>query len=72
MEGVDPPVDPTLCPLCGESNACGAAAGEATCWCFDAVVPTEVLERLPDAARGKACVCRRCATGAPQKFAIVR
>jgi hypothetical protein len=54
-------VDPTLCPICGQPNGCGAARGEATCWCETAVIPAEVLERIPVEARGRACVCRECA-----------
>jgi len=53
-------VDPTRCPLCGESNNCGAARGEKTCWCFDLKIPVYVLENVPENARGKACVCQRC------------
>ena len=54
-------VDPRRCPLCGNSNACGVAAGEKHCWCFRQPVPQEVLLRLPAEARGVACVCRTCA-----------
>jgi Cysteine-rich CWC len=53
-------VDPTSCPLCGKSNACGIAAGEKTCWCFEAVASQERLERIPAHTRGKACICRAC------------
>lgn len=55
--------DPRRCPLCGEGNACGMAAGAGTCWCFSATIPPEVLERVPAEARGEACVCRTCASG---------
>jgi hypothetical protein len=58
---MDAPVDPARCPLCGEGNACGAAAGEPTCWCYGAAIPAEVLGRIPPPAAGVACVCRRCA-----------
>jgi hypothetical protein len=57
--------DPARCPLCGEVNSCGMAAGDTECWCFTAKVPDEVLARLPDGARGVVCVCRKCAEGAP-------
>jgi hypothetical protein len=57
------PVDPKRCPLCGDDNDCGAARGAATCWCFESKVPAEVLERVPAAAKGVACVCERCASG---------
>jgi hypothetical protein len=31
------------------------------CWCLDAVFPPKLLESLPEAAKGKACVCPVCA-----------
>ena len=31
------------------------------CWCVDAVFTPELLESLPEAAKGKACVCAECA-----------
>jgi len=55
-------VDPRRCPLCGDRNACGVAAGEKQCWCFCQPVPQGVLQRLPVQARGVACVCHACAT----------
>src|SRR6185295_7497090 len=56
--------DPKRCPLCGEGNACGMAAGQqGDCWCKSVKIPAEVLERVPAAARDRACVCERCATG---------
>jgi hypothetical protein len=57
---------PDLCPLCGESNACGMAAGQGTCWCFTASVPAEVIERIPAEQRDRACVCRACASKVAQ------
>lgn len=51
------------CPLCGEPNDCGMAAGNSACWCFGVTIPGEVLERIPDAAKDKVCICRRCAEG---------
>jgi hypothetical protein len=54
-------VDPTRCPLCGEGNACGAAAGEPACWCYGVKISAGALNRVPKEAVGVACVCRRCA-----------
>jgi hypothetical protein len=54
-------LDPSRCPLCGEANACGLAAGKAACWCMSAKIPPEVLERVPAGARDEVCVCERCA-----------
>lgn len=56
--------DPSRCPLCGVANECGMAAGSNECWCFGATVSKDALGRLPDAARGKTCVCARCASEA--------
>ena len=52
--------DPRRCPLCGNFNDCGVAAGQESCWCFTEAVPAEILKRIPAEARGIACVCRRC------------
>jgi hypothetical protein len=49
------------CPLCGEPNDCGLAAGKTDCWCFAVKISPEALVRLPEEARGKVCVCRKCA-----------
>ena len=51
----------SVCPICGGPNGCGAARGESSCWCESAIVPAEVLERVPVEARGRACVCPECA-----------
>jgi hypothetical protein len=56
--------DPSRCPLCGTANQCGMAAGSSECWCFGATVSKDALERLPAEARGKACLCARCAAAA--------
>lgn len=54
-------VDPSRCPLCGASNQCGATLGLATCWCMEATIPAALIEQVPSAAQGVACVCRACA-----------
>jgi hypothetical protein len=55
--------DPSRCPLCGGPNACAMEAGSeaAACWCMQVDIPVEVLERIPEAAQGRACVCTACA-----------
>jgi hypothetical protein len=58
-------IDPARCPLCGRDNACAMVAGRATCWCFARRIPAEVLARVPEEARGVACLCARCAAGEP-------
>ncbi|MGB3665482.1 MAG: cysteine-rich CWC family protein [Bermanella sp.] len=58
-------VDPLLCPLCQQKNHCGnLAAGdtEKTCWCksLDIQFPAELLEKVPEDKKGKACICQLC------------
>jgi hypothetical protein len=50
------------CPLCGENNGCAVQAGNdpAGCWCMSARIPKALLEQVPPAQRGKACVCQSC------------
>jgi hypothetical protein len=31
------------------------------CWCMDAVFTPAVMDQVPDAAKGKACICAKCA-----------
>ncbi len=54
--------DPSRCPLCGVPNGCAAAAGvnAAECWCMKVEITAELLARVPEAAREKACVCAEC------------
>ncbi len=66
-----PAVDPTRCPLCGQSNACAIAAGKTRCedcWCGAVTMPAGVLAAIPAEARERACICRACAT-APDPLA---
>jgi hypothetical protein len=52
---------PDRCPLCGGPNDCGMAAGKSECWCFEAKISAEALAQVPEEAKGKVCVCRKCA-----------
>ncbi|WP_028240516.1 cysteine-rich CWC family protein [Stutzerimonas azotifigens] len=61
-----PSPTPTRCPLCGQPNVCGQTEGSEAaerCWCFDVTIAPQALAQIPPAQRGKACLCRRCATG---------
>lgn len=61
------PLPELHCPLCGGPNGCvPAACGsfEVNCWCKSVAFSAELLARVPEAARHKACICRGCATGA--------
>ncbi len=58
----------SLCPLCGQPNQCLMAQGSPSadrCWCSDAHIARDVLERIPEDLRGRSCVCRKCAEAKP-------
>lgn len=63
-------VDPTRCPLCGGDNRCAMEIERETgevqppCWCVSTSFPPGLLDSLPEAARGQACLCMRCVTAA--------
>ncbi|MFN7724124.1 MAG: cysteine-rich CWC family protein [Rubrivivax sp.] len=59
----DLPISASACPLCGQGNACQMAAGGdvQSCWCQSAHFSTDLLARVPAAARGRACICAACA-----------
>jgi hypothetical protein len=54
------------CPRCGADNDCAVARSgriDTPCWCAGIVIARDVVDGLPEALRGVACLCRRCATG---------
>ncbi|HRL98777.1 MAG TPA: cysteine-rich CWC family protein [Acidovorax sp.] len=64
-----PSTQPTaaVCPLCGQPNQCAVAAGRPahSCWCMTAAISPEVLAAIPEAERGKTCICPACGKVAP-------
>jgi hypothetical protein len=54
--------DLSRCAICGEPNQCAVATDpDATeCWCESAIFPHNLLERVPQEAVGRVCVCQRC------------
>ncbi|HZY17247.1 MAG TPA: cysteine-rich CWC family protein [Ramlibacter sp.] len=62
------PVMPaTACPLCGADNRCAMESQRRTghsqppCWCTRASFPPDLLARVPEEARARACICPGCA-----------
>lgn len=51
-------IDDKTCPLCGQANDCKAHQGN--CWCMDIKVPKELLEKVPENKKNKACICKSC------------
>jgi hypothetical protein len=59
--------DTRTCPLCGQPNEGAVAAGwdPDSCWCRTVTMSPDALASIPAEARGKVCICARCATGQP-------
>lgn len=56
----------STCPLCGGPNDCEPATTgrfDSPCWCVSVRIDPTALARIPEPARGEACLCRACATG---------
>jgi prepilin-type N-terminal cleavage/methylation domain-containing protein/prepilin-type processing-associated H-X9-DG protein len=61
--------NPAQCPLCGAANGCqlcSPAAYKGQCWCAHEEISDELLARVPENLRNRACVCRPCI----QKFQL--
>ena len=55
--------NPAACPLCGAANACqlcSPAACKGRCWCADEEIAEELLARVPEHFRNRACICKKC------------
>ena len=55
--------NPAACPLCGAANACqlcSPAAFKGRCWCADEEIADELLARVPENFRNRACICQPC------------
>ena len=64
-------LDATRCPLCGQANRCAMEIERETgvrqgpCWCMQVDFAADLLARIPEPARDRACVCASCARGEP-------
>lgn len=67
---VTPSVDPCVCPLCAQPNQCAMEVERATgqkqppCWCSQTRFDAALLARIPEHARGQACLCAACVNAA--------
>lgn len=49
------------CPICGEDNDCGLLKDPTqACWCTQKTFPNELLQKVPENMKNKACICQRC------------
>jgi prepilin-type N-terminal cleavage/methylation domain-containing protein/prepilin-type processing-associated H-X9-DG protein len=56
-------INPALCPLCGQPNGCQLclpAVPAGRCWCVTQEFPAELLARVPEPLRQRACICCSC------------
>lgn len=59
------------CPLCGEANLCAIEIERATgvqqppCWCAKNRFSADLLNKIPEPARGVACLCASCVAADP-------
>ncbi len=53
---------PDRCPICGGLNECAMAAGKTECWCANVTISEQALARVPEEAKGKVCLCAKCAS----------
>lgn len=66
------PVNPALCPLCGQANQCvmererTSGQKQPPCWCTQVDFSADLLARVPASAHAQACVCAACAQAGPQ------
>jgi len=64
------PFEPAACPLCGAPNRCALEIERETgvkqqaCWCTQIDFSADLLARVPDSARDRACICAACAGAA--------
>ncbi|MDW6003980.1 cysteine-rich CWC family protein [Vibrio mangrovi] len=59
-------INPLVCPLCGQPNAClNLSTRDVTksCWCNDPNIrfPEGLRAMVPPEAKMKACICKACA-----------
>ncbi|MDE8602443.1 cysteine-rich CWC family protein [Marinomonas sp. RSW2] len=47
------------CPFCLADNGC-ALDDNKVCWCFQLVVPDDMLALIPSRQKDLVCVCRQC------------
>jgi len=55
--------NPAQCPLCQDVNECllcSPVAYKGQCWCRQEDIPAELLARVPEHLRNRACLCRSC------------
>ncbi|HEX7652001.1 MAG TPA: cysteine-rich CWC family protein [Verrucomicrobiae bacterium] len=55
--------NPAACPLCGQANHCQLSAPvkfKSQCWCVTEDFAPELLARVPENFKDRACICQAC------------
>jgi prepilin-type processing-associated H-X9-DG protein/prepilin-type N-terminal cleavage/methylation domain-containing protein len=55
--------NPSDCPLCGGANECrlcSPAPYKGRCWCAQEDISNELIARVPENLRNRACICKNC------------
>ncbi len=55
--------NPSACPLCGGANECrlcSPAPYKGRCWCAQVDISNELVARVPEDLRNRACICPAC------------
>ena len=66
LQGMNTPsaTNACLCPLCGQPNRCAMEQPQAgqhePCWCTREQFGAALLQQVPEALRGRACICQAC------------
>ncbi|MFT5162181.1 MAG: hypothetical protein ACI9FJ_000749 [Alteromonadaceae bacterium] len=61
-------IDETSCPLCGDANLCAMTDNNSQenqklsklCWCAEVKFTALKDVPIPEAAKGKSCICQCC------------
>lgn len=66
-------VNPSVCPLCGEGNACMNLSDPQsvdTCWCQNPAIvfSDHLLKQVPSSHNNQACICKKCAETAKSEL----
>ncbi|MEH6591745.1 MAG: cysteine-rich CWC family protein [Halioglobus sp.] len=66
---IEQPPQQSICPLCGEGNLCAVSRGGdiEQCWCWNAGISGQALEKVPPQLVGKVCICANCAKNKGEK-----
>ena len=65
------PIDPSVCPVCGQPNLCAMEVQTTpglesqACWCTHVDFSLDLLARIPPELRGLSCICASCARSGP-------